>query len=148
MTPSHVTKSHKTRVATVMVGAAALALGLTACETTQDQVSRREDHLAAAGFMVRPADTPARQKMLASLPSHQFVMRTHADSVSYVYADPLVCDCLYVGSQVAYDQYKSNMEQQHLANEEAMSAQNFADPEWNWSAWGGGGYGYGPGLGW
>jgi hypothetical protein len=131
-----------------LTGAVLLALSLTACETTQDQVSRREDHLAAAGFMVRPADTAQRQKMLASLPSHHFVRRVHADSVNYVYADPLVCDCLYVGSQVAYDQYRSTMEQQHLANEEAMTAQTYADPEWNWSAWGGGGYDFGPGLGW
>ncbi len=136
------------RIGGALVVVCLLALGLAGCETTQDQVSRREDHLAAAGFMVRPADTPARRKMLTSLPSHQFVRRDHADVVSYVYADPLVCNCLYVGSQVAYDQYKSIMEQRHLANEEAMTAQTYADPEWNWSAWGGGGYDFGPGLGW
>jgi hypothetical protein len=28
------------------------------------------------------------------------------DKIRYVYADPDVCDCLYVGSQHAYERYK------------------------------------------
>jgi len=125
-----------------------LALGLTACATPQEQVAQKEDYLAAAGFMVRPANTPERQKMLSSLPSHHFVQRVHTDSVSYVYADPLVCGCLYVGSQLAYNQYKLSMQQQHLADEQAMTAQMYANPAWNWGAWGPYEPGYGPGLGW
>jgi hypothetical protein len=79
---------------------------LTACQTPQQVVARHADNLAAAGFVVRPANTPARQAMLKRLPANRFVQRAHGDSIHYVYADPLVCSCLYVGTQHAYDQYK------------------------------------------
>src|SRR5271163_4714075 len=75
---------------------------LSACQTQQQMVAQREDNLAAAGFIIRPANTPERQAMLAKLPANHFVQRVKGDTVHYVYADPLVCGCLYVGSQQAY----------------------------------------------
>ena len=124
------------------------ALGLAACETPQEQVTQKEDSLAAAGFIVRPANTPERQAMLNRLPPHHFVRRVHGDDVKYVYADPLVCDCLYIGTQQAYGQYRLHVQQQQLADEREMTAQQYSDPAWSWGAWGGGfGPGFGPGFG-
>lgn len=56
--------------------------------------------------------------MLNRLPLHRFVQRVRGDSVTYVYADPLVCDCLYVGSQEAYGRYRQHVQQQNLAGEQ------------------------------
>jgi hypothetical protein len=77
------------------------------------------------------------------------------DAVHYVYADPLVCGCLYVGTQQAYDQYKRDQQQKNLADEQQMTAQTYSDAAWNWNAWGPWGppvrpYGfvYGPAVGW
>ncbi len=127
-------------------------LALAACATPQQQVEQKEDSLAAAGFSQRPANTPERQAMLNRLPPHHFVRRVRGDTVTYVYADPLVCDCLYVGSQQAYGQYKLHIQQQNLVDEQEMTAQDYSDSAWNWGGWGpwgGGGYGdFGPGLGW
>jgi hypothetical protein len=109
---------------------------LSACETQQQRVTEREDNLAAAGFIIRPANTPERQAMLTRLPPHQFVMRQNGDTIHYVYADPLVCGCLYVGTQHAYDRYKANQLQKNLADEQAMSAQMYSDAAWNWNSWG------------
>ncbi len=138
--------------------AAAVLIGLctlSACETAQQRVEHREDLLAAAGFIVRPANTPERQTMLTRLPPHKFVQRVNGDVVHYVYADPLVCGCLYVGSQQAYNQYKANQLQQNLADEQQMTAQAYSDAAWNWGAWGpwtpigpGPAFVYGPPLGW
>jgi hypothetical protein len=131
-----------------------LAMGvLSACQTQQQIVTEREDNLAAAGFIVRPANTPERQAMLNRLPPHQFVQRVNGDTVHYVYADPLVCGCLYVGTQQAFAQYKLHEQQQNLANEQLMTAQAYSDPAWSWNAWGPWGpapYGfvYGTGYGW
>jgi hypothetical protein len=132
-----------------------LSIGaLSACQTQQQIVSAREDNLAAAGFIVRPANTPERQAMLNRLPPHQFVQRVNGDAVHYVYADPLVCGCLYVGTQQAYAQYRRDQQQKNLASEQLMTAQTYADPAWNWGAWGPWGpvppYGfvYGPAIGW
>lgn len=57
-----------------------------------------KDQLVAAGFVIKPANTLERQVMLARLPAHKFVIRQNGDTIHYVYADPLVCDCLYLGT--------------------------------------------------
>ena len=86
--------------------------------------------------------------MLNRLPPHHFVQRVHGDNIIYVYADPLVCDCLYVGSQEAYGKYKQYVQQKKLADEQAMTPQTYSDPAWSWGAWGGRwGSGFGPGFG-
>ena len=127
---------------------------LSACQTQQQIVAAHEDNLAAAGFIIRPANTPERQTMLNRLPPHQFVQRVNGDTIHYVYADPLVCGCLYVGTQQAYDQYKRDQQQRNLANEQEMTAQTYSDAAWNWGAWGPWGpvqpYGfvYGSAIGW
>jgi hypothetical protein len=134
----------------VLLGIGALA----ACQTQQQIVSQHEDNLAAAGFVVSPANTPERQAMLKRLPPHKFVQRVSGDTVHYIYADPLVCGCLYVGTQQAFAQYKLHEQQQNLADEQLMTAQTYSDPAWNWNAWGPWGPGvpygfaYGPGYGW
>jgi hypothetical protein len=128
--------------------AALVGMGLlSACQTQQQMIAQHEDNLAAAGFIVRPANTPERQAMLAKLPPNRFVQRVKGDSIHYVYADPLVCGCLYVGSQQAYGQYKQHEQQQHLADEQLMTAQSYSDATWNWNAWGPWGPGYGFGYG-
>jgi len=129
---------------------AALALSVAAlggCETPQQRVEHKEDALAAAGFQVKPANTPEREAMIKRLPPNKFVQRTHGDAAYYVYADPLVCNCLYVGTQQAYDALKEHEREQHLADENQMTAQIYSDSTWNWGAWGpwGGGWAFGPG---
>jgi len=131
-----------------------LISALAGCQSQQQIVSAHEDNLAAAGFVVRPANTPERQVMLNRLPPHVFVQRVNGGIVHYVYADPLVCGCLYVGTQQAYDQYKFQQQQKNLADEQQMTAQMYSDAAWNWGAWGPWGpvgpYGfvYGAGVGW
>ena len=41
----------------------------------------------------------------------------------YTYADPTICDCLYVGNQVAYDHYRQDVFVKHVADEQQMTAQ-------------------------
>lgn len=143
--------SKRSFTSVVLIGCLA---GLAACQTPEQRVTQHEDNLSAAGFIIRPANTPERQAMLHRLPAHKFVRRVNGDVIHYVYADPLVCGCLYVGTQQAYNQYKANELQQNLADEQLMTAQSYIDPAWSWNAWGPWGpvgpYGfvYGPGFGW
>ncbi len=139
------------------VGSGLLILAglLSGCQTPQQAVTQKEDNLAAAGFLVRPANTPERQAMLSKLPANHFVQRVRGNDVHYVYADPLVCNCLYVGSQQAYGAYKLHQQQQNIASEQQLTASEYSDAGWNWGAWEpeggfGGGFGpeFGPGLGW
>jgi len=73
--------------------------------------------LTAAGFVPKNADTPSRMAALKSLPPHKFVSRTKNGSVKYLYADPTVCGCIYVGDQNAYDRYRQTATQQSVADE-------------------------------
>ena len=102
--------------------------------------------------------------MLARLPEHKFVKHSNGDKVHYIYADPSICKCLYVGSQAAYGRYLQARDDarqarrlehelennQHSAEDDDLAEQVYADPEWNWNSWGPWGpeYGYGPGMGW
>jgi hypothetical protein len=139
--------SRKTRW---LIPAALISLTVAACTTMQERVAQKEDNLAAAGFVVQPANTPERQAMLNRLPPHHFMRREHNGIVSYVYADPLVCDCLYVGSQDAYGRYRAYVQQKKLADEQEMTAQLYSDSAWDWGGWGpwGPGFAWGPGPGW
>jgi hypothetical protein len=86
-----------------------IALLVAACMNSEAEAPNSEDLLAASGFVERKADTPERIAALRSLPPHQFVMRNSNGSVKYMYADPIACNCIYVGGQRAYDQYRQKM---------------------------------------
>jgi len=116
----------------------AAAACLAGCASPQELVQDHENMLAAAGFLVRPANTPERQQTLASLPPNRLVQRFHDDKVAYLYADPLVCHCLYVGSQGAYGLYQ----QQRLADEQVEATQFGYGGGFGWGPWGG----FGPGF--
>ena len=133
-----------------LVPALLISIGVAACTTPQEKVTQREDHLAAAGFVAQPANTPERQAMLNRMPPHHFIRRVHGNTVNYVYSDPLVCNCLYVGSQEAYGRYQTYLQQKNLADEQETTAQLYSDGGWDWGAWGpwGPGFVYGPGPGW
>src|SRR6266404_4459856 len=64
------------------------------------------DLLVAAGFTTKPADTPARAQQLHAMPPLKLVSESKDGNVVYRYADPYSCDCLYVGDQQAYAEYK------------------------------------------
>lgn len=109
-------------------------VALSACQTPA--VATREDNLAAAGFSVKPANTPELKAMLNRLPANRFVIRQNGSVVHYVYADPLVCGCLYVGTQQQYNQYVRDRQTQDLVDEQQMTAQMYQDANWNWNPWG------------
>lgn len=129
----------------LILPAIAACLALTACATTEQQISRREDLLAAAGFTVKPANTPEREHELHELPANKFVTREHGDEYEYVYADPVACNCLYIGNQKAYGRFKHEMFEQHIADEQQMTAMMY-DHHWNWYGWNWGPWG--PGWWW
>lgn len=131
-------------------GALLMIVMLAACQMTKGSITRHEDRLAAAGFVVKPANTPERQDMLHRLPPNKFVQRANGDDIKYVYADPVVCGCLYVGTQAAYAQFQRDRQQRQMADQQQMSAQMYSDSAWNWGAWGpwGPGMGFGYGMGW
>jgi hypothetical protein len=114
-------------------------LVLTGCKSAQ--IEDREDLLSAAGFSMKVANTPQRQAALKKLPPNRFVTKTKADQVAYIYADPVVCNCLYVGDQTAYNRYKKEMFDRNLADEQQLTALSYQNA-WDWSGWNWGPWGW------
>ncbi len=125
-----------------------IVLAVAGCETQEEIVSQKEDLLAAAGFQARPANTPARQAMLAKLPANHFVTRDVNGKTVYLYGDPIACECVYFGDSTAFSKYKQERFQQRIADEQQTTAELYSDPGWGWGAWGPGfwGGGFGPGF--
>jgi hypothetical protein len=109
---------------------------LTACASPQELASQKDDLLAAAGFTILPANTDQRRAELLSLPPNRIVQQNSHDRVVFLYADPYACDCLYIGNQKAWDQYRRQRFQQNLAREQEMTAQLNENASWNWQPWG------------
>jgi hypothetical protein len=82
------------------------ALAAAACANTGGAIAEKEDMLLSAGFVSKKADATAQMAGLKSLPPHQFVAKNRNGRTRYLYADPTVCGCIYVGDQNAYDQYR------------------------------------------
>lgn len=127
--------------AMVKVGSTLAILGLcaavAACQNPQQVIGNKEDMMAAAGFKFVPANTPARQASFKNLPPHKFSREIKNGQVFYVYPDPTVCVCLYVGSQQAYAKYQGNVFQKNLADEQQMTANINSMNDWDWGPWGG-----------
>lgn len=125
-----------------ITSAGALACYVVAgCATPQQQVAAQENLLAAAGFTVLPANTAERQSELAMLPPNRFIMRPNtAGALEYVYADPLNCNCLYIGTQMNYNSFRYEEFQLRLANQAQSTALLYSDAalwnRWDWGPWG------------
>lgn len=63
-------------------------------------------YLASAGFRVQVANDAAGERALRTLPPHRFVMHRNGGDVRYLYAEPLHCVCIFMGTQAAYDAYR------------------------------------------
>jgi hypothetical protein len=128
------------------IGALAL-FALAACATTGGAPSK-EDMLAAAGFRIKPADTPAKAASLQQLPQRRFIHKQVKDQVLTLYADATGCKCLYVGDQQAFQSYQQAAIANHIAeeNEAAADAQNEAAMmnSFGWEPWGVETWGWGP----
>ena len=109
---------------------AALCVAVAGCAI---KVENKENMLAAAGFMMIPANTPARQASLKRLPPHKFLHAMRGNVLEYGYADPTICDCFYYGDQAAYNRYRENVFQKKLADEARFNAEI---NEENFNEWG------------
>ena len=129
--------------ATPLTAAFALLLALGGCAAIErNAIGDQENTLAAAGFVVRPASSDIRMSMLRTLPANRISRRIEGSHVSYLYPDPVVCRCLYVGGQAAYGRYQQIAIQQRIARDQMEAAELNSDFGWDWGPWGG----YGPGY--
>lgn len=120
------------------LAAVGLCVAATACADGSRAIMDKEDMLAASGFKFVPANTPEKQAAFKTLPPHQFMRHIKDGRVVYVYADPTICACLYVGGQKAYGTYQARRLDKRIADEQAQAAADMSMASWNWGPWGAG----------
>lgn len=92
-----------------------------------------EELLAATGFDQRLADTPEKLAHLQTLtPARKLVPQERDGHLYYVYADPDLCKCLYVGTAAQYEQARKKK----LANDEVVAVQDNQSVPIFWGLWG------------
>lgn len=106
---------------------ALILAGVTGCATIEGAAARStEQMLAAAGFHVQVADTPEKVAQLRALPPRKLVAHSEQGLVFYVFADPVGCNCSYVGGEREYQQY------QRLRLEEEPAGDTMNCRGWPW----------------
>src|SRR3989475_4923655 len=104
---------------TVLSVALAAAMVLTGCATIRrSEAHSTEQLLAAAGFVMRPADTAERQQRLAARPPYRLESHTKDGKVVYTYADPAGSKCLYVGGAQEDSEYQHLRLQHPIATDD------------------------------
>ena len=63
--------------------------------------------LEDTGFVMRPAQTPQQLERLKLLPPHIFIARTKNGQRYFLYVDPDLCKCVFVGNALAMANYQS-----------------------------------------
>jgi len=90
------------------------------------------DLLVAAGFRSKLADT----QRLRALPPLKMVSQSKDGHLVYRYADPYSCDCLYVGDEQAYAEYKRLALKKQVAEERLEAAEAEESAAMDWGLWG------------
>ena len=113
--------------------ASGLALSLAACAQVKDSETRlTENHLFTAGFKIMMADTPERQGMLNTLTPETITRIPREDNVYYIYADPDICSCLYVGREAEFRKLQRLMAERRDAEENLIANEMDQDTRLGW----------------
>jgi len=104
--------------------ALAAALTVAGCAgPPKDPTFQQMNALAAAGFDLKMADTPAKLERIEKLPQLQLAQVEHKGRQVYVYTDAQGCQCLYAGDENAYRRLIDQPRQQ-MINERSDWAQD------------------------
>jgi hypothetical protein len=119
------------------LGMVGVVVGSAGCAAIREQEGLQMDRqLAAAGFQVRPANTPAKLAQLKTLTPLKVMPKQQDGKPFFVVADPYECKCLYVGDQKAYDAYQKLSLQQEYAEDNLEAAEMNEDAAMDWGMWG------------
>jgi hypothetical protein len=128
------TRRREAAVAALWLG---MALAVGGCayfkrESAQDT----ENLLAAAGFTMKPADSPEKLAHLREMPVRSIVTRSRSGQLVFTYADPDYCKCMWVGSARQYNEYQRLAQQRQVAQMQLMAAEEAEMAPMRWGMWG------------
>lgn len=117
------------------IATAAALLASAGCAAIQkSEAIDTERQLAASGFQMRLANTAERMQKAESLPQMKLVPIEHKGETRFVYADATNCQCIYVGTEAAYDRLQKLKIKTDLAQEQIDAEMNL-DAFGPWGPW-------------
>ena len=111
------------------------------CASTTPQ--SKENLLIAAGFKTFPADTPAKQKLLNSMPAGRISTIQREGHTYYVHPH-MEANSALVGTQKEYTAYQQLRDLKQISQRNLEESESAPLPAGPWGAWGGwaGGFGW------
>lgn len=124
----------------MLVGLASI-LAMPACSWFHGRVVLGEELLGASGFRPYYPLDGTEQANLKRMPQRQLLIDRQAAKPTYLYADDLLCDCLFMGDQAAYDKLRQLGRTQENADEAFRAAELWEAQSLRYDGdWGGRGY--------
>ena len=116
----------RTRRLSMVIGVLSLVLALLAasgCASIhRNRALQREEMLTQAGFQRKLAETDEQRKQLQQLPARLLVRVPFGSEERYVYGDADYCECLYVGTEAAYDRFLRAVSREFINTDYADSS--------------------------
>jgi hypothetical protein len=126
----------KPSTSVIVLAALMLTLAMTGCaETQKKQTFEMEQTLSAAGFQLRPADTPKKLTQLQTLTQRKIIRHRHEGKLLYLYADATYCQCLYVGNEQAYQKFRGLALQKQIGEEQRRVERQDQPVHIDWEDW-------------
>src|SRR2546422_365003 len=83
-----------------------------------------EEKLTAAGVQMEGGDKPGKGAGLRACSTRKMTVQRRGAASYYIYADPDVCNCLYVGTEPQYQEYQRLLLKKELADERLDESRN------------------------
>lgn len=110
---------------------------LGGCAALQNQQAMDTERLlSAAGFQMKLADIPQRMAHLETLTQRKLVPHERDGKIYYVYADANACQCIYVGTEAAYQRYQKLALKKQIAEDQLNAAEMNENAAMDWGMWG------------
>lgn len=98
-------------------------------------ISGREQKLSTAGFNAEAVKTPGQESMVKNLTAFVVTEVPAGPVKKYVYWDPKLCKCLYVGDAQAWGRFQDNKTDISFAGREVKATPYMDKAAWSWGPW-------------
>ena len=103
------------RIGILVIIAPGLFMALSGCAGRPvNKTLQAEEALAAAGFQLKMADTPAKLERISRIPQQRVVRGKAKDREVYLWADAAGCRCYYAGTRQNYEQLLHNQREEKM----------------------------------
>ena len=124
------------RIGILLILAPGLLTALAGCTGKPvNKTLQAEEALAAAGFQLKTADTPAKVERISRIPQKKVVRATIKDREVYLWADAAGCRCYYMGTRQNYEQLRHNQWEENAERRANWYEAQHEDPLWLNHGW-------------